>query len=180
MSAIERLVRPVSSSDLRALALLLVDAVDSGAAVSFVTPLPVEVAERWWGSTIAAAHARAVFLVARDAQGIAGSVQLHPAWAPNQPHRADVAKLIVHRRSRRAGLGERLMHAIEDEARREGFTLLTLDAKRGQAAERLYRRIGWTVVGTIPRYALDSDGTPHDTVVFYKELGPPPRTRPVN
>ncbi|HET9481138.1 MAG TPA: GNAT family N-acetyltransferase, partial [Candidatus Polarisedimenticolia bacterium] len=94
--------------------------------------------------------------------------------APNQPHRAEITKLLVHRRSRRAGLGARLMRTIEDEARRAGFRLLTLDAKRGEAAERLYRRLGWTAAGTIPGYALDPGGTPHDAVFFYKELGPAP------
>jgi GNAT superfamily N-acetyltransferase len=169
--AIERLTPPVSDADFRALARLLMDAVESGAAVSFLDTLAVEAAEAWWRRTLADAHPRAVFLVARGAEGIAGTVQLHPAWAPNQPHRAEVAKLIVHRGSRRSGLGSRLMHAIEEEARRAGFRLLTLDAKRGAAAEHLYRRLGWIAAGTIPRYALDPDGrTPHDAVVFYKEM----------
>jgi len=98
-------------------------------------------------------------------------VQLQPARAPNQPHRADVAKLIVHRRARRRGLGEALMAAVEREAAAEGFRLLVLDSKRGDAGERLYRRLGWNVVGTIPRFALDTDGQSlHDTVVFFKEL----------
>jgi acetyltransferase len=168
---IESLGLPVSDADVCALAQLLVDAVDSGAAVSFVAPLSVERAEEWWRATMAAAHSRAIFLVARDGEGIVGTVQLHPAWAPNQPHRADIAKLIVHRRARRTGLGSRLMHEIEDTARQAGFTLLTLDAKRGAAAERLYRRLGWTAVGAIPAYAVDPDGTtPHDTVIFYKQL----------
>ena len=170
---IERLTRPVGDSDLRALAELLVDAVEAGAAVSFLPPLTLVRAEDWWRKTIAGAHPGAIFLVARDAEGIVGTVQLHPAWAPNQPHRADIAKLIVHRRSRRAGLGTRMMRAMEDAARQAGFGLLTLDAKRGGAADQLYRRLGWTVAGTIPRYALDPDGTPHDTVVFYKELSRP-------
>jgi ribosomal protein S18 acetylase RimI-like enzyme len=101
-----------------------------------------------------------------------GSVQLHPSWAPNQPHRADVAKLIIHRRARRRGLGAEMMAAVEREAAKAGYRLLVLDSKRGDAGERLYRRLGWNVVGTIPRFALDTDGrTPHDTVVFYKELG---------
>ena len=78
--------------------------------------------------------------------------------------------MLVHRRSRRAGLGTQLMQAVEDAARRNEFTLLTLDAKTGGSAERLYRRLGWTSVGIIPRYALDPDGTPHDAVFFYKEL----------
>lgn len=168
---IERLSPPASAADLRDLALLLVDAVDSGAAVSFLAPLPPERAEAWWRQTISAAHPGAVFLVARDARGIAGTVQLHPSWAPNQPHRAEVAKLLVHRRCRGAGLGLRLMLALEEAARGAGFRLLTLDAKRGAEAERLYRKLGWTHAGTIPRFAFDPDGrTPHDAVLFYKEL----------
>jgi GNAT superfamily N-acetyltransferase len=168
---IERLIPPVLDSDLGDLAKLLVEAVESGAAVSFLAPLTLERAEDWWREVTSASHAGSILLVARDSKGIVGSVQLHPAWAPNQPHRADVAKLLVHSRCRRSGLGTRLMQTIEDEGRRAGFTLLTLDAKRGGPAEQLYRRIGWTVAGTIPRYALDTDGaTPHDTVIFYKEL----------
>ena len=168
---IERLILPVSDSDVRDLAQLLVDAVESGAAVSFLAPLTLEHAEDWWRRTISASDSRAVFLVARDAEGVVGSVQLHPAWAPNQPQRAEITKLLVHRRSRRAGLGTRLMHAVEDEGRSAGFRLLTLDAKRGAAAEQLYRQLGWTHAGTIPGFAFDPDGTtPHDAVVFYKQL----------
>jgi GNAT superfamily N-acetyltransferase len=168
--SIEKLTPPSSPSDLRELAALLVDAVESGAAVSFLAPLPLERAQVWWRDTISASRKSAVFLVARDAEGIAGTVQLHPAWAPNQPHRAEIAKLLVHRRCRRAGLGRRLMQAAEAAAREAGFRLLTLDAKRGEAAEQLYRSLGWIAAGTIPRYALDSDGTPHDAVIFYKDL----------
>jgi GNAT superfamily N-acetyltransferase len=175
---IERLILPVCDSDLRSLAQLLVDAVQGGAAVSFLAPLTLERAEDWWRKTISGSHSGAIFLVARDGEGIVGTVQLHPAWAPNQPHRADIAKLLVHRRSRRTGLGTRLMQTIEDAARGAGFRLLTLDAKRGQAAEHLYRRMGWTPAGTIPRYALDPDGTPHDAVIFYKELNRADESRP--
>ena len=167
---IERLILPMGDSDLRALAQLLVDAVESGAAVSFLAPLTLERAEDWWRRVISSSHSGAIFLVARDVEGIVGTVQLHPAWAPNQPQRAEIAKLLVHRRSRRTGLGAQLMQTIEDAARRAGFSLLTLDTKRGDAAERLYRHIGWTPAGTIPGYALDPDGTPHDAVIFYKEL----------
>jgi ribosomal protein S18 acetylase RimI-like enzyme len=167
---IERLKLPADWKDLEALAVLLVDAVESGAAVSFVT-LTHGQALDWWRELLAGPDSRAIVLVARDADGIAGSVQLQPARALNQPHRADVAKLIVHRRARRRGLGEALMAAVEREAAAEGFRLLVLDSKRGDAGERLYRRLGWNVVGTIPRYALDTDGRSlHDTVVFFKEL----------
>jgi GNAT superfamily N-acetyltransferase len=170
---IERLLPPVRDADLKALAQLLVDAVGSGAAVSFLAPLTPERAQDWWRGTLSSSHARAIFLVARDADGIVGTVQLHPAWAPNQPHRAEVVKLLVDHRKRRTGLGTQLMHAIEEAARGAGFSLLTLDAKRGEAAEQLYRRMGWTHAGTIPGYALDTDGTtPHDAVIFYKELNP--------
>jgi GNAT superfamily N-acetyltransferase len=170
--AIERLVPPVEDLDLRDLAQLLVDAVESGAAVSFLAPLSLEQAEEWWRRTLAGSHSGALFLVARDAAGIAGTVQLHPAWAPNQPHRAEVTKMLVHRRCRRMGLGTRLMRAVEDAAQDAGYRLLTLDAKQGAAAEYLYRRLGWVHVGTIPKFALDPDGkTPHDAVIFYKELG---------
>jgi GNAT superfamily N-acetyltransferase len=162
---------PASEADLRGLAELLLDAVESGAAVSFLATLTLSQAEDWWRRNLSAPASGAIFLVARDADGVVGSVQLHPAWAPNQPHRADVAKLMVHRRARRLGLGTQLMASLEEEARAAGFTLLTLDTRRGDAAEALYRRLGWTAVGAIPAYALDPDGrAPHDTVVFFKHL----------
>lgn len=172
---IERLSSTASDADVRALAELLLDAVESGAAVSFLGTLTQTQAEQWWRKTIANAGASTVILVARDASGIVGSVQLHPAWAPNQPHRADIAKLLVHRRARRGGIGARLMHEAEDAARRAGWTLLTLDAKGGGAAIQLYRKLGWIEAGTIPDYAYDTDGvTLHDTVVFYKRIGRAP------
>ena len=167
---IERLAVPVSDADLRSLALLLIDAVDSGAAVTFLPPLSVDIAEAWWRKTINGSDPKAVFLVARNGSSIIGTVQLHPAAAPNQPHRADIAKLIVHRSRRGAGLGAQLMQSIEDAARGAGFRLITLDTKRGDPAERLYQRLGWVRLGAIPRYALNPDGTLHDAVIFYKEL----------
>ena len=152
------------------LAALLLDAIDSGASVSFLESFDMESAERWWRQMISNADERAIFLVARDAQGIAGTVQLHPAWAPNQRHRGEIAKMLVHRRARRRGIGAALMEAIERRARDSGFTLLTLDTKRGDAAEKLYERRDWIRVGVIPNYALNPDGTPCDTVVFYKDI----------
>ena len=168
---VERLIPPVCDSDLWALARLLIDAVESGAAVSFLAPLTIEQAEDWWRQTLATALPRSIFLVTREDEEIVGTVQLHPAWAPNQPHRAEVVKLLVHRRSQGKGLANSLMEAIEEQARDAGFSLLTLDAKCGGAAEHLYRRRGWVAFGIVPKYALDPDGAPHDAVFFYKELG---------
>ncbi len=130
----------------------------------------MESAEAWWRERICKADERAIVLVARDENGIAGTVQMLPAGMPNQRHRADIAKLLIHRRARRKGLGSMLMLEIERRAQDAGFTLLTLDTKRGDGAESLYRRGGWTEVGVIPGYALDPDGTPCDTIVFYKDL----------
>ncbi len=165
---IEELARPAAESDIRELAALLLDAVASGASVGFLDTLTVNDAAAWWRERLS--DERAIVLVARDAEGIAGTVQLLPAPMPNQPHRADIAKLQVHRRARGHGLGRALMNAIEERARAAGFTLLTLDTKCGDAAETLYESTGWTRVGVIPNYALDPDGSPCDTVVFYKQL----------
>lgn len=170
---IERLTLPASEGDIAGLAGLLVDAVDSGAAVSFVAPLAIDRAADWWRQTLAAMHPRGCALVARDSTSleIVGTVQLQPAWAPNQPHRAEVCKLIVHRKCRGAGLGRRLMEAVEQAGRDAGFTLITLDARAGGTADKLYAKIGWSRVGIIPRYAVDADGKGlHDTVIYYKEL----------
>lgn len=100
------------------------------ASVSFLDDLTIERAEDWWRGVLASMEARAIVLVARDERGITGSVQLHPCRAPNQPHRADIAKLLVHRRARRQGIATKLMHAIEERARNAGFTLLTLDTRK--------------------------------------------------
>jgi len=167
---IEELARPAADADVRDLAHLLLDAVASGASVGFLDSLSADDAAEWWRAKLASADPRAVFLVARDAEGIVGTVQLLPAAMLNQPHRADVAKLQVHRRARGEGLGRALMEAIESRARAAGFTLLTLDTKLGDVAETLYERSGWTRVGVIPNYALDPDGSSCDTVIFYKQL----------
>jgi GNAT superfamily N-acetyltransferase len=129
-----------------------------------------EEAEAWWRQVLHKASARTVVLIARRADGIVGTVQLQPAWPPNQPHRADVAKLIVHRRARRGGVARLLMQALEEHARQQGFTLLLLDTVREGAAERLYTDMGWVRVGVVPDFALNPDGTLCDTVFFYKRL----------
>ncbi len=167
---IERIGREAAAGDIRALARLLVDAVESGAGVSFMAGLTEGEAEAWWRSVLTSSPARAIILVARDTDGIVGTVQLQPSWAPNQPHRADVAKLLVHRRARRRGIGRALMDALERDASAAGFTLLLLDTCKGYDAERLYASNGWVRVGEVPGFAMNPDGTPCDTVFFYKQL----------
>ena len=167
---IEQLTLPASEDDIERLALLLLDAIESRASVGFLDSTTLDHAKEWWRARIANSDERAIFLVARDEDGVVGTVQLIPAPMPNQRHRADIAKLLIHRRARRQGLGRMLMQEIEHRARSAGITLLTLDTKHGDAAESLYRANGWTEVGVIPGYALDPDGTVCDTVLFYKVL----------
>ena len=165
---IEVLAQPAASDDLNGLATLLMDAVASGASVSFMSSLEWPAARAWWERELATTSPRGFTLVARDAEGIAGCVVLKPAWAPNQPHRAEVCKLLVHRRARGRGLGRALMADLERRAWDAGFTLLTLDTVPGRPADALYRSCGWTPIGVVPRFALDPDGTPCDTMIFYK------------
>ena len=167
---IERIGTTAAPADLRDLANLLVDAVDSNAGVSFLGGLTEGEAEAWWRSVLASSSERAIILIARDAEGIVGTATLQPSWAPNQPHRADVGKLIVHRRARRRGIARALMHALEQAASAGGFTLLLLDTRKGDHPERLYASMGWVRVGEVPGFALNPDGTLCDTVFYYKEL----------
>ena len=166
---IERVER-ATDEIVRGLVDVLMDAVESGAGVSFMSDLTSERAATWWRKILDDASARTVVLIARDVQGILGTVQLQPAWAPNQPHRADVAKLIVHRRARGRGVARALMQNLERHAREQQFTLLLLDTCKGSAAERLYTSLGWTRVGEVPNFALNPDGSFCDTVFFYKQI----------
>lgn len=158
-------------------AAVLADCVDGGASVSFMAPFSHDDAVEFFVSLEdeIAAGTR-VLLAAFDDGALVGTVQVTAAWPPNQPHRADVAKLLVRRSARNRGIGRLLMERAEAEARHEGWTLLVLDTVTGDPAERLYERMGWTKVGVIPSYALYPDGRPCDTTVFYKELAAePPR-----
>ena len=133
----------VTASQLQALADVLVDCVEGGASVSFMLPMTRDKALAFWRKVAdGAARGERVLLVAEDAQGIVGTVQVILDQPENQPHRADVAKMLVHRRGRRQGLGAALMQAAEREALREGKTLLVLDTADDTAA-RLYARLGW-------------------------------------
>lgn len=152
---------------------LLVDAVDSGASVNFVWPMTRGKAAGWWGGAFAS-HARGerLILIAEREGRIDGMVHLVPAPMENQAHRADVAKMLVHSRARRQGVGAALLTAAEAEARRIGRTLLTLDTEKASAGERLYARLGWTPFGEVPGYAMRADGSEAaPCVFFYKMLG---------
>jgi GNAT superfamily N-acetyltransferase len=168
--AIRRLLS-VDDSQIQGLADLLIDCIEGGASVSFMHPLAPAKAQAFWRRVAAgvAAGARAL-LVAEDDAGIVGTVQLVLDQPENQPHRADLSKMLVHRRARRQGLGAALMQAAEQLARDCGKTLLVLDTVTGSDAERLYARLGWVRVGEIPDYALLSHGGLWGTTVFYKAL----------
>jgi GNAT superfamily N-acetyltransferase len=150
---------------------VLIDCVAGGASVSFMHPLSREEARGFWQRVAAdVAAGKRALLVATDRQGICGTVQLILDQPPNQPHRADLAKMLVHRRARRQGLGAALMRTAEATARECGKTLLVLDAVTGGDASRLYARLGWVRVGDIPGYALLPEGGLCGTTYFYREL----------
>lgn len=168
--AIRRLSQ-VTAPEMRALAELLVDCVEGGASVSFMHPLSMPKALAFWARVAeeVASGARAL-LVAEDGSGTVGTVQLVLEQPENQPHRADVSKMLVHRRARRRGIGAALMRAAERLARESGKSLLVLDTASGDA-ERLYARLGWQLCGAIPGYALLPQGGRCATSYYYRTLG---------
>lgn len=170
---IERLDR-LAHEHLQGLSDVLVDCVEGGASIGFMLPFTRDRALGFW-SRVAdeVAGGKRVLLVARDQLGICGSVQLMLALPENQPHRADLVKMMVHRRARRQGLGAKLIRAAESLAWDAGKTLLVLDAVTDGAAARLYQRLGWVPVGEIPGFALMPDGAPCNTTVFYRNLRQP-------
>jgi GNAT superfamily N-acetyltransferase len=162
----------VDEAAIDGLADVLIDCVEGGASVSFMHPLTRDRAVAFWRRVAegVAAGERAL-LVAEDARGVCGTVQLVLQQPENQPHRADLAKTLVHRRARRQGLGAALIRAAESMARQCGKTLLVLDAVTGGDAARLYERLGWERVGDIPGYALMPRGGFCSTTVYYRNLG---------
>ena len=166
-----RRLHAVDDVQIDALADVLIDCVEGGASVSFMHPLSRDRAAAFWRRVAhgVAAGERAL-LVAEDAQGLCGTVQLVLDQPENQPHRAELSKMLVHRRARRQGLGAALMRAAEATARECGKTLLVLDTANAEA-ERLYERLGWERVGVIPGYALLPQGGLCGTTLFYRNLG---------
>jgi GNAT superfamily N-acetyltransferase len=164
-----RLLAP-NDAEIDGLASVLIDCVEGGASVSFMHPLPRDRAVAFWrGVAQGVAAGERALLVAEDAQGVCGTVQLVLDQPENQPHRADLSKMLVHRRARRQGLGAALLRAAETTARECGKTLLVLDTASDEA-ERLYERVGWVRVGVIPGYALLPQGGLCGTTLYYRNL----------
>lgn len=160
-----------ASGHVGALAEVLLDCVRGGASVSFMASLTQIEAEAFFERVVAGVSQGDRILLAAflDSQ-LVGTVQIVKATAPNQPHRADVAKLLVLRSARGHGVAARLMEHAEEASRLAGKTLLVLDTVTGGDAERLYARLGWTRLGVIPNYALFPDGRWCDTTIFWKQL----------
>jgi GNAT superfamily N-acetyltransferase len=166
-----RQLETLSSREFGGLCEVLIDCIAGGASVSFMHPMTMAKAAEFWREVAASmARGERALLVAEDEHGaVMGTAQVVWATAENQPHRADVAKMLVHRRARRLGIGAAVLEAAEHAAAVAGKSLLVLDTASAEA-ERLYERRGWQRVGAIPNYALWPDGAPCDTVVYYKRL----------
>jgi ribosomal protein S18 acetylase RimI-like enzyme len=153
------------------LAEILADCVNSGSSVSFMWPFTVEDAATWWGGVIETVASGKTVLFGGYVDGsLVGTVQLSFDVPPNQLHRGDVRKLLVHREARKQGIAAALMSALEETARTRNLSLLTLDTGTGTPAERLYSRLGFVKTGIIPGYALNPDGSICDTTIFWKAL----------
>jgi GNAT superfamily N-acetyltransferase len=168
-----RALQILDDSTLEGLCDVLMDCVAGGASVSFMWPMTRDKARKFWREVRGSlARGERAVIVAEDERGvIVGTSQAIWAAPENQPHRADVAKMLVHRRARRSGVGAALLAATEHAAQAAGKTLLVLDTGSFDA-ERLYERGGWRRVGIIPQYALWPDGKSCDTVFYYKDLTP--------
>ena len=172
-SAIQiRQLDKIGEREIVALSDVLIDCVEGGASVSFMLPMTHQKAEAFWRKVAASVERKErIVLVAEDAAGnLVGTVQVVLDLPENQPHRGDVAKMLVHRRARRLGVGAALLAAAEKSAQNAGRTLLVLDTVTNTDAYRLYTREGWQRVGEIPNYALWPDGELCPTTVFYKSL----------
>jgi ribosomal protein S18 acetylase RimI-like enzyme len=154
-----------------ALAELLLDSVAGGASIGFMASVTKPEAELFFDKVLTAVERdERILLAAFVDSALLGTVQIVPSMMPNQPHRADISKLMVHRSVRGKGVASMLMRHAEESARAAGKSVLVLDTCTGTDAERLYMRLGWTRAGIVPHYALFPDGSSCDTVIFWKRL----------
>lgn len=168
---VRRLLPGEAAAAARELAEVLMDCVAGGASIGFMENLTRADAEGFWKGVAAGVQGGGRTLyIAEDDEGICGTVQVVPATMPNQPHRADIAKMMVHRRARGQGVGAALLGAAEADARSRGFRTLVLDTVTGSDAARLYERAGWTRSGDIPDFALFPDGRMCSTTVYFRRL----------
>ena len=168
---VRRLAGTELQAELDGLAAVLADCVAGGASVSYMEPFShAQARTAFEGFAAEVDQGGRLLLAAFAGHTVVGTVQVILAVPPNQPHRGEIAKLLVHRAARRHGVARLLMERAEAEARTEGKTLLNLDTVTGDAAERLYTRLGWHRVGVIPGYALYPDGRVCDTTIFFKEI----------
>ena len=171
MIEVRRLNAAEARHSLDALGEVLADCVEGGASVSFMAPFPTSAAVAFFEKLLPEVErGDRILLAAFDGSQLVGTVQVVTATPPNQPHRGDIAKLLVTRSARGQGVAALLMQHAEEFARGAGKSLLVLDTVTGGDAERLYQRLGWTKVGVIPNYALFPDGRFCDTTVFWKAL----------
>ena len=171
LSAVRQLEPEECAALLPSFCRVLADCVNGGAGVSFMLPFSEADAAAWWPGPFASAARGERLIFGAFVDGVLeGTVQLVTSTPPNQPHRADIAKMLVHRRARRHGLGAALMLAAENAARRMGKSLLCLDTVTGSAGERLYARLGWVTAGVIPHYAFSPDGGHDDATFMWKAL----------
>jgi GNAT superfamily N-acetyltransferase len=167
---VKRLTVSEARQNMGALADVLVDCVEGGASVNFMSPFSKPAAEDFFGTVAQGIESgNRILLAAFTDSKLVGTVQILTAMPPNQPHRAEISKLLVHRSARGQGVGRCLMEEVERQAKSAGKTLLVLDTA-SEEAERLYQRLGWVKAGVIPRFALYPDGRWCDTTIFWKSL----------
>jgi GNAT superfamily N-acetyltransferase len=169
---IDRISAMLGEREVAELSETLIEAVASGGSISFMHPVQMEEATSFWRKISHGVEAgERILLVARDERGIiVGTVQSVLAQPENQPHRADIAKMMVHPRARRQGIAEALMREIERLTFAAGKTVLVLDTETDQAASRIYAKLGWQLAGHIPDFALKPHGGLCSTTYFYKRV----------
>ncbi|GFZ31415.1 acetyltransferase [Clostridium zeae] len=162
-----REIKQMSEYDLSKLALLLMDVVEDGASVGFLSPISLKVAKEYWISVLS----KGVMIWIAEIEGaIVGTIQLHLCQKQNGRHRGEIAKLMVHSSVRRCGVGKKLMEISEKRAIAEGISLITLDTRSGDASNLLYKSFEYIEVGKIPNYAESTNGQLHETTFYYKKL----------
>ncbi|MEK4511211.1 GNAT family N-acetyltransferase [Paenibacillus sp. FSL K6-2524] len=161
-------VNSIEPSQLEQLTELLISVVETGASIGFLPPLSKDEAINYWHKVI---EPGVILWVAMQNDSIVGTIQLQLAQKQNARHRAEIAKLMVHPEYRRMGIAQWLMQTAEEQARTESRTLLVLDTRAGDPSNHLYLSFGYTEAGRIPNYAESADGTLHETVYYYKQIG---------